>query len=560
MKKLIAIMLALICVVGVFAGCNNNQGDPQTPGDPNKTTITIGLPVVTNVEDYNTNALTLWIEEQTGYNLEFQMYASSPADYKTQLSAQMLDPSVTLPDMLIQMQDMGTSTWQVYGEDGYFVDLTDYMMDKEGKAKEWWDAATSVFDDQHLKNVIERCKGDDGRIYAYPSLERGMVDSLPFIAHINTAWLEQVGMSAPTNTEELYNVLKAFKQQCCKDGTYHPLLSGGSSVLGSDCLWWIIAMFVDGYDVDRWFRLSADGKTVEAPFTTPEYREALIYIRRLIDEQLLTDAIFSIQRQEYSSILNSADGAKCGVIVFHCTPAFNEIGNQNLYAYEPLDLYGWCGRAEYSNVRAAWITEEAEQNGKVDACWDILMLLCTKEGSIRLRYGDEGTNWTWCEDTTKKSYMGFECWINLVDDPFSRPNNEMWGTPTPTVNPQSEGEFVNLEESSEWMQYRYYLNGEGHKNFVKREETVKYRYPVIVMTSEEDDATKNERQNTQNAVESYRTKFLKGVEGLNPSNDQHWQKYLDELNKLGLQTWLNQYQGIYEARYMADVLAAGANK
>jgi len=558
MKKLIAIMLALICVIGVFAGCSGNQGDDNKKDDDKKGNgeiINIGIPVNMMIEDYDTNALTLWIEEQTGYDLVFKTYASSPADYKTQLSTQILDPSVSLPDMIIHMPDLGDAAWQTYGEDGYFIDLTDYLMDKEGKAKNWWDMAESVFTQAHIKAAIDRCRADDGKIYSYPTMERGVVDSLPYIAHINKAWLEKINMPAPTNPDELYTVLKAFKEQCCEGKGYWPMLSAGSSVLGSDGIWWIISMFCPGYSYDNYFSLSEDGKKLTTPFTTEEYRQALIYVRKLMSEGLLPDNTFNIDIKDYRAILNDDDGAKCGVIVFHTTPAFNDVNNPNLYEYIPLDLYGFCQSGYGGTFRGTFITEQAEIDGKVDACWDILMLLCTKEGTIRLRYGDEEINWTWVEEGSDvKSYLGFDCWINLIDDPFSRPNNEMWGVPAPTVNPQAEGEFVNPGTMSEWMQYRYYLNGEGYKNFSKYEAQNKYTFPELVMTPEEDDATKYERQNTQNALKTWMTKFCKDA-SIDPSNPAHWQAYLDELNQKGLQTWLNQYQTIYEERYMAEVLA-----
>ena len=89
MKKLLAILLALVCVIGVFAGCSGSGNDTTKPdgttpsGEAKKEVITIGLPVNVKVEDYETNALTLWIEEETGYDLQYQVYASAAADYKT---------------------------------------------------------------------------------------------------------------------------------------------------------------------------------------------------------------------------------------------------------------------------------------------------------------------------------------------------------------------------------------------------------------------------------------------------------------------------------------------
>ena len=557
MKKLIATLLALICVIGIFAGCSKTPdatkpNETKGPNDPaKKEVITIGLPVNTNVEDYETNALTLWIEEQTGYDLTFQIYASSAADYKTQLATQLLDPSVKLPDMLWRMSSLGDNVWKQYGEDGYFISLSPYFNDKE-KSKVWWDRV-SMFDEAFITNVLRRCTADNGEIYVYPNIERGLIDSANYLVSINKVWLDKVGMAAPTNTDELYDVLKAFKEKICVDSTYHPLLGGSASYIGGDPLWWIISMFCPGYDYDRRWSLSADGTKIEAPFMTEEYREALIYIKKLIDEGLLSDAIFSISATELRNAINYKEGSRVGVLVAHATVGFNDLDNPNLYDYVPLDLYGFCQRAEYGNSRGQFITEDA---ANPDACWEILMLLASEEGAYRVRYGAEGTNWVWCKDEGLKSYMGLDCDIKLIDDPFGRIGNVIHGSASPTVNPNAESETCYLGELSEWMQARYDLNGGNYQNFCKQEKKNKYTMPVIVLTQEETEENKNERSNVGNVINTYRTKFCKGTDGLDITKDADWQEYIDELYAMGLQVYIDQMQSVYDARYKEAVLAA----
>lgn len=553
MKKLIAIMLALICVIGVFAGCSKTPDEtkgPNATGGTNtgaKKTITIGLPVKTTVEDYDTNALTLWIEEQTGYDLEFQIYASSAADYKTQLATQLLDPSVELPDMLWRMNGLGDTVWKQYGEEGYFVDLTPYFEDKT-KSANWWEAV-EMFDEQFVSNVLDRCTADNGKIYAYPNIERGLIDSTPFMAMINKTWLEKVGKSAPTNTDELLDVLRAFKKEICVDASYYPLLGNSASAIGGDPIWWLICLFCKGYDYDCYFALSEDGKKVTTPFTTDEYREALKYINLLVKEGLITDGIFSIATAEYRGAVNNPAGSRVGVLIGHTTVCFNEQGNANLYDYVPLDLYGYCSRTEYGNSRGQFITEDAED---VDACWDILMLLCTKEGAIRVRYGDEGTNWEWCEG--KESYTGQEADISLIYDAWGMVQNVHHSAASPTVNPSAEGENCYMGDMDPWMKARYDLNGEMYKLFCKYEEKNGYELPIIVLTDAEVEENKNIRSNCQNVVKTYRTKFCKGTDGMDPNDDADWKSYLDALETEGLETYVAQYQKIYEERYMSKVL------
>jgi len=559
MKKLIAIVLSAICVIGLFAGCNNQPGTNESKpiiDDGAPKNITIGIPLDMNVEDYETNSLTTWIEEQTGHNLTFKTYAASPSDYATQLSGQIM-AGEALPHMLVQFDSI---PWQIYGEDvggsRYFLNLTDMLMDRE-KSKNWWDAMESSFTQAQITAFIERASNEYGEIIPFPTAERSYVDVLPFIAHINTGWLEKVGMDAPTNPEELYNVLKAFKQQCCVNEGRNswPLISCGRSVLGSDSIWWIINMFCPGYDYDNYFGLTEDGMQLTTPFTSDKYREALIYIKKLVDEGLMSMETTNWEQRDVRPLLNNYEH---GIIIGHCTTVWTTEGAENLYKYEPLDLYGYSKVNLSKGARSTFITEQAEYDGVVDACWEILMLLCSKEGSIRVRYGEEGVNWQWNEDPDAKSYLGFEAWIDVIDDPFAQINNVTWSKPSPTVNPQAEGEFCTTAEMTDWMKYRFSLNAAGYHNFMKKAAENKYELPDLVMTQQEDDDTKAERQNTQNALRKWESDFVQGKK--NAADNATWQQYLDELNSKGLQTWLTQYQTIYETRYREATLEAGNAK
>jgi putative aldouronate transport system substrate-binding protein len=554
MKKLIAIMLAMMTIVGIcgaFAGCGPTGQPPIKEGQ-----IVIGIPDDLKIEDFETNALTLWLEEQTGYDLTFKKYASSPSDYKTQLSVQVLDPAVTLPHILLHM-DLGEAAWQEYGDEGYFIDVKDLLMDKEGKSKNFWEMA-EYFDATAVTTAIERCSSDDRtKIYALPTMEKSMVDPIPFLAHINQDWLKQIGRenNPPKTLDELYEVLKLFKQHCCKGQGYWPLLSGNASEIGGDGVWWLIAQFCPQYSYDNYFGLSADGKTLTTPFTSEEFRQGLIFVRKLMAEGLMPDNSLSMSHTDVKAIVNNEKGTRVGVLIGHATPVFNDKNNKNLNAYVPLDLYPSNQQAGFGYGKAgAFITEQAEIEGKVDACWEVLMQLYTKEGSIRCRYGDEGVNWTWVEEGDDvKSYLGLDCWIYLLDDPFSQPNNEMWGTPGPTLNPQAEGEFVAQEEMSEWLKYRYDLNGAAYRNFYKAQENNGYMIPDIVLTMTEDNQIKYKRQNTQNEFRSWLAKFVKDA-NTDPANPTTWNQYLTALNEKGLQDWLAIYQNAYTARYMESVL------
>ena len=104
MKKVLAIALCLVVVLGLFAGCNQHKEDVKNGiryDEQGRQIITIGIPQKTTVQDYNTNAYTLWLEEVSGYNIEWVLYSSSAGDYKTQLATALINQSEPLPDILV---------------------------------------------------------------------------------------------------------------------------------------------------------------------------------------------------------------------------------------------------------------------------------------------------------------------------------------------------------------------------------------------------------------------------------------------------------------------------
>lgn len=86
MKKTLSILLALVMLLTIFTGCGNKTNDveevpSETTQEPAETepseettepepeqeeverVLTIGIRQSSKVEDYETNALTLWMEE-----------------------------------------------------------------------------------------------------------------------------------------------------------------------------------------------------------------------------------------------------------------------------------------------------------------------------------------------------------------------------------------------------------------------------------------------------------------------------------------------------------------
>ena len=78
MKKLLALVLALVMVLGLCAcgGKGGASGSGEGGGEltaDGRVKLTLGLPTNAYIMDYDDNALTRWIEEKCGVELEAGM-------------------------------------------------------------------------------------------------------------------------------------------------------------------------------------------------------------------------------------------------------------------------------------------------------------------------------------------------------------------------------------------------------------------------------------------------------------------------------------------------------
>lgn len=556
MKKLIALVLCVVLTMSLFAGCGGKES-AGAPAEENgdRPVITIGIPMKTTVIDYDTNTFTYWLEEELGVDIKIQTFATGGNDYKTQLSGMMLKGD-KLPDILWDFKDLSGGLWDMYGQEEYLVNLKPYMEDKEGASKVWWDMVEGV-DDDYLANVLKRCEDDYGDMYVLPRIETSMIDTMDYMVCVNQTWLDECGLKQPTNPDELYNVLKTFKEKKCTQAGYYPLAGGSASMLSGDVINWIINMFIY-FDDGTYFNLSEDGKTLTTPFTDDKYREALAFCKKLVDEELL---MYDLQSNEMKSLVNPADGSpRVGMFVGHPTLTFlsNDPSIDHFKALE--NYWGYAVRKEDQWSLSAGITTDCENP---DLAFELLMLACSEEGGYRLRYGELGVDWDWADEGAT-SYLGEPCRIKVMSETLSTSTqNKSWlNGPGVLINAENEGvQYVN---EGGWIGKRCDIAAGVYNAFTAAEaaNNPKYICPVIVLSELQQLTATNERANTQNMIYMMRDTFIKGTANdtvLNGAkadinNDAHWQAYLEALEKEGLAAWQAQIQEVYTNEYEAVIL------
>ncbi|NMA85266.1 MAG: extracellular solute-binding protein [Epulopiscium sp.] len=144
----------------------------------------------------------------------------------------------------------------------------------------------------------------DGHIYGLPGID----ESSPAVTEalfMNTDWLQQVGKEIPTTTDELYDVLKAFKGKDLNGNGKNDEIpmsfrfndgnKGPYSLFGSFGL------------LDSRTHIVLDGDEVVFSAVRPEYKEALQYFRRLFEEGLIDQEVFTHDNKVYDSKVKNAE-------------------------------------------------------------------------------------------------------------------------------------------------------------------------------------------------------------------------------------------------------------
>ena len=552
MKKFLAIVLVLTIVLGLCAACGGNNEQQNNNKAEGKVTVQIGLAASAKVSDYDNNALTKWLEEQTGVDIEIVEYAGG-TDVATQISA-TISARQELPDILWGIS-INEETVNTYGREGYFVDLRPYYEDTEGASKIFWDRMAECMDEYQQEYVLQLITDTEtGGMYSVPTVETSLVDTIYSMAWINTEWLDKLSLKAPTNTEELYTVLKAFKDNDC-NGNGDPtdeIPLYGKDDKQAHVISWLLNMFIYYNPSHLWQDYNGDGK-LEAVYTQDKYREGLAFINKLYKEGLLSKTVYTDTNKDMKLVTTPNSGvARCGIFTGHLSIHTTK-GNEVLYQYESLKSWGSVCERELSAKQTCYITETAKNRGIVDECFNLLMTMWSWDGAMRIRYGEYGVNWTEADEGAKSDY-GLDAEYKILSPvPSDEQQNYKWGSNSGTLNHYAEGETAQTGDGvSEWDKTKYKMHAECRANFEWAMENVNPQYladPFLekfIMTAKEEEQIDMKKTNFDSIISSYVKNFVTGDQDMDINNDAKWKEFQDALKAEGMEDIVAMYQKCYE--------------
>lgn len=217
MKKTLSLLMAILMVVGMFAGCGSSQKEPAKkdsanaapvdPTAPYEETVTltsffeIAAPVMNSFKESQLDEYLLMQDMKAATNVEidYLWYAADTAeDAETKKNNAIATGDI--PDFMIVSdaqlallaksdlinKDIGT-IYEQYGSD---------------LLKKW----TTAQGEETMSAATY-----NGQVIAIPLVDSS-IDAAPLL-WIRQDWLDAVGMEKPTTLDELYEVMKAFKEK-----------------------------------------------------------------------------------------------------------------------------------------------------------------------------------------------------------------------------------------------------------------------------------------------------------------------------------------------------------
>ena len=531
MKRLVSGLLAFMMLCGALTGCGSKEDDVSMEGGR----LNIGIPQNSAISDYDNNKFTEYLEKSTGVKIKFTYFSATASEYKQQL-ALMASSGEDLPDIFLGFKALGTRLITAYGEDGYFLDLTDLIDKYADTYKEKYEALS----DKEKELIALKCKSmESDAIYAMPEVSEVLIDHIQSLMFINQTWLDAVGMKAPTNLDELYAVLQAFKTQDPNgNGAADEIpMLGKSSVINYLMNAFIYFEEAHPYNVEN-------GK-VYAPFTTDEYREGLKYMNKLVKEGLFSDLSFTVtSNTEIKNMYTPSTGlAKVGIVCGHPSLRMDTL-NDVMDQYVALGaLEDTTGKGGYMVVSddvvkpAAYITSYCENP---EMAMKFIDFLYEDETITRSRKGEKDVDWEYGE-------MGIDTYGNevntyTINSQAFFEGAQTWGFVPCGILRAIAYNSVAAEGNVAGQRVSKILKGSNDLRFTSKikEDTVRN----LAYTVEEDDVNEQYTSSINEYLTSKRDEFIIGTK--DPSNDADWKAYLSEFDGMKLDEIVKIKQDAYD--------------
>lgn len=541
MKKLTAILVCLTILMGLAAVPALAEGG--------KPVLTVWVPENLRIEDYNTNQMTLWLEEQGNFDLNMVTQPAG-ADYITKINMALTAGNIEdLPDVIVceNGKFSDTQVWE-WAQAGSVIPLTEYY-NNPGLAVNILAAKERTGSD-----YTQQITSPDGNIYGVATLNQSYGNEYPDKMWYSKTWMETLGAQVPTTTEEFYELLKKVRETDLNgNGKADEIGLVGTFGDGKNYNGWfnyLMNAFV--YSGDKWYRTVNDG-TVGVAYATEEWKEGIKFLRKLFKEGLIASESLTMDNDQFKALMNSEDQVVFAMDYY--APDMLTAGGDRVTEYRVIAPLSGPSGAHYATFAqsAANITFIVTANCKnPEAAFRLGDLMSSEKIGITQRWGAEGSEWDYIANVENASayvasVRSFPVSIVTYHDAAfwggSDVTNASWRQAGPYVRQYGIASGVGIDPAKT-EEYTIILNGawELYQQSGDRPAQV---IPKVIYTSEEADVVSEITSNLKAYVDEQTAAFLMG----NADIDASWDAFKAELENIGLSTFIQIQQAVYDRMY-----------
>lgn len=472
------------------------------------------------------NSIPLLQEDEKKLNVHIEWIQAMDANFTEKKNLMLATGD--LPDIIDSQ--IPASDLTKYGPDGTFIDLTKLIDQYAVNFKKLY---------QEMPDIPKLITAPDGKIYSLARVNSGPWMPTNGVGMINKMWLDNLNLKVPTNIDEFYEVMKAFKtRDPNKNGKADEIpISFGiqtkspiSENNGFSYLFSSFGFAVGNAPINEVWAGLKGGKVINQG-TQPEFKEAISWLGKLYKEGLMDSEGFTNKASDYAAKLNAEPGVVGYGQLWDKNDMVSNKTNNAAFQYMPL-LKGPSGRTPvfykqimpgtyrgWGEITKACKTPEVAIR-YLDHKFDINESIAHIEGPIGVRVLDKGDGTLYVRTPPAGK--------SVAEDRFSNCEASILAMPESVY--RNKLKLPSTDEKVKFIDG--FMNQLAEKNM----------FPPVFYTGDEANDMNKLQNDIFNLVERKASEWIMkgGV------SDAEWDAYLKEIDKAGLPKWISIKQAAYD--------------
>ena len=538
MKRLIAFIIVGCLMLSLLAGCKNDEKLNGQQSSLTESTVqenfnTEGYPIVNEKITLKLmgvkapiqgpwDQLLVFTEMEKITNVHFEFDTPSADSYNEKKN--LAFASGDLPDVFFG-GNLTVSDEIMYGGQGILIPLEKLVDTYAPNIKKLMDQNPEI-----KKSIITQ----DGHIYALPQIDNVPRDIVPTKAWINKQWLENVGRELPSTIDDLYNVLKDFKD---KDANKNNSADEIPLTFDKTSLFALRGALLPAFGILNMYNELNPGSRVDLKDGTvryvpvqPEYKEYIKFMNKLFSEELIDNEAYIQTAQQVTAKGNEGKlGAFAGAAPFLVVKMED---NENYVAVPPLTSTVNNKKVYPKNPgisRGAFAITKNNAYPEATIRW--IDYFYSPEGGAFLSQGPENVGWKWKDDSKT-------LWEKIPQEGYANTEEFRGGKITPNCGTLTPG-LLDAD-------FILKLNA-AHVLYLEKEIGAKYMdylnsmYPLVYFTDEEQKKLVALESDLNKYIDQMEARFINGDASIDM-----WDEYLSTITKMGVDEVVKIYQAAYD--------------